>query len=66
MACSTAGTGATWWTIAQRSGISGDAVYYLAAAPEIAGVSGKFFNLTIDEQPAPSSWTATRGNVSGR
>jgi NAD(P)-dependent dehydrogenase (short-subunit alcohol dehydrogenase family) len=33
--------------------ISGEAIYYLAAAPELAGVSGKFFNLTIDERPAP-------------
>jgi NAD(P)-dependent dehydrogenase (short-subunit alcohol dehydrogenase family) len=32
--------------------ISGEAIYYLAAAPEIAAVSGKFFNLTIEEKPA--------------
>ena len=32
--------------------ISGDAIYYLAAAPEMADVSGKFFNLTIEEKPA--------------
>jgi NAD(P)-dependent dehydrogenase (short-subunit alcohol dehydrogenase family) len=32
--------------------ISGDAIYYLAAAPEMANVSGKFFNLTIEEKPA--------------
>jgi retinol dehydrogenase-13 len=32
--------------------ISGEALYYLAAAPELAGVSGKFFNLTIEEKPA--------------
>ena len=33
--------------------ISGNALYYLAAAPEMEGVSGRFFNLTIDEKPAP-------------
>ncbi len=33
--------------------ISGDALYYLAAAPEMAAVTGKFFNLTIEEKPAP-------------
>ena len=33
--------------------ISGSAIYYLAAAPEMAGVSGRFFNLTVDEKPAP-------------
>lgn len=32
--------------------ISGEAIYYLVAAPEMAGVSGRFFNLTIDEKPA--------------
>jgi NAD(P)-dependent dehydrogenase (short-subunit alcohol dehydrogenase family) len=32
--------------------ISGEAIYYLAAAPEMAEVSGRFFNQTIDEKPA--------------
>jgi NAD(P)-dependent dehydrogenase (short-subunit alcohol dehydrogenase family) len=32
--------------------ISGEAIYYLVAAPEMAGVTGRFFNLTIDEKPA--------------
>lgn len=32
--------------------ISGEAIYYLVAAPEMSGVSGRFFNLTIDEKPA--------------
>jgi NAD(P)-dependent dehydrogenase (short-subunit alcohol dehydrogenase family) len=32
--------------------ISGEALYFLAAAPEMAGISGRFFNLTIDEVPA--------------
>lgn len=32
--------------------ISGEAIYYLAAAPEMAGISGKFFNQTIEEKPA--------------
>ncbi len=32
--------------------ISGSAIYYAAAAPEMAEVSGKFFNLTIPEKPA--------------
>lgn len=33
--------------------ISGEALYYLAAAPEMADVTGRFFNQTIDEKPAP-------------
>jgi len=32
--------------------ISGEALYYLAASPEMAAVSGKFYNLTIEEKPA--------------
>ncbi|MGB2965181.1 MAG: SDR family NAD(P)-dependent oxidoreductase [Anaerolineales bacterium] len=32
--------------------ISGDAIYYLIAAPEMAEISGKFFNQTIEEKPA--------------
>ncbi|TNF09486.1 MAG: SDR family NAD(P)-dependent oxidoreductase [Bacillota bacterium] len=32
--------------------ISSSALYYLAAAPEMEGISGKFFNLTIEETPA--------------
>lgn len=33
--------------------ISGDALYYLASSPEMEGVSGKYFNLTNEEIPAP-------------
>jgi len=40
-----------WW-ILKDPVISGNAIYYLAAAPEMAQVSGRFFNLTIDEKPA--------------
>ena len=32
--------------------ISGEAIYYLASAPEMEHTSGRFFNLTIDEKPA--------------
>ncbi len=33
--------------------ISAEALLYLASAPEMAGVSGQFFNLTAGERPAP-------------
>ena len=33
--------------------ISSDALYYLGASPDMEDVSGKFFNLTTEEQPAP-------------
>ena len=32
--------------------ISGEALYYFAAAPELDNISGKFFNLTTEEKPA--------------
>jgi len=41
------------WPILKDPVISGEAIYYLAAAPEMEKVSGRFFNLTIDEKPAP-------------
>ena len=40
------------WHMLKDPVISGEALYYLAAAPEMAGVSGRFFRLTIDEKPA--------------
>jgi retinol dehydrogenase 13 len=40
-----------WWLLKDPV-ISGESIYYLAAAPEMAAVSGRFFNLTIDEKPA--------------
>ena len=40
-----------WW-ILKDPDISGEAIYYLAAAPEMADVSGRYFNQTIDEKPA--------------
>jgi NAD(P)-dependent dehydrogenase (short-subunit alcohol dehydrogenase family) len=41
-----------WWMLKDPV-ISGEAIYYLAAAPEMADVSGRFFNQTIEEKPAP-------------
>jgi retinol dehydrogenase 13 len=40
------------WPILKDPAISGEALYYLAAAPEMDGVSGRFFHLTIEEKPA--------------
>jgi retinol dehydrogenase 13 len=33
--------------------ISAEAIYYLAVSEEMNGVSGKFYNLTTEEEPAP-------------
>ena len=41
--------------------ISGEAIYYLAAAPELAYVSGRYFNLTIEEPPASYVMNRTIG-----
>jgi len=41
--------------------ISGHALYWLAAAPEMAGVSGRFFHLTIDEKPAAHALDRAKG-----
>ncbi len=41
--------------------ISGDALYWLAAAPEMGAVSGRFFHLTIDEKPAAHALDRAKG-----
>ena len=40
------------WHFLKDPAISGEALYYLAAAPELAEVTGRFFHLTIEEKPA--------------
>jgi len=41
------------WPTMKDPEISGAALHYLAAAPELSGMSGRFFNLTTDEKPSP-------------
>ena len=41
------------WPFLKDPVISGHALYYLAAAPELKKTSGHYFNLTIDEKPMP-------------
>lgn len=40
------------WHFLKDPVISGDALYYLSSAKEMESITGKFFNLTIEEQPA--------------
>ncbi len=40
------------WRFLKDPQISGDAIHYLATANELDDVTGKFFNLTIEETPA--------------
>jgi retinol dehydrogenase 13 len=49
------------WRILKDPVISGEALYYLAAAPEMAKVSGRFFHLTIDEKPAAQAIDREKG-----
>jgi NAD(P)-dependent dehydrogenase (short-subunit alcohol dehydrogenase family) len=41
--------------------VSGEALYYFAAAPELSTTSGKFFNLTNEEKPAAHALDRTMG-----
>ena len=43
------------WHFLKDPVISGEALYYLAAAPEMSDVSGKFFHQTIEEKPEKHS-----------
>lgn len=38
---------------ARSADISAEALYYLGVSTELEGISGKFFNLTTEEEPAP-------------
>jgi len=49
------------WRTLKDPVISGEALYYLAAAPELADVSGRFFHLTIDEKPAAHALDRAKG-----
>ncbi len=40
------------WHFLKEPKISGEAIFYLASSNELADISGKFFNLTIEEKPA--------------
>lgn len=47
------------WPFLKDPVISGDALYYLAAAPELAKTTGRYFHLTIDEKPMLSALDET-------
>ena len=49
------------WHVLKDPDISGEALYYLAAAPEMADVSGSFFHLTNDEKPAAPALDREKG-----
>jgi NAD(P)-dependent dehydrogenase (short-subunit alcohol dehydrogenase family) len=45
----------------QKPEVSGEAIYYLLAAPEMQNVSGKFFNKTNEETPMPHATNRALG-----
>ena len=45
----------------QRPEVSGEAIYYLLAAPEMQGKSGKFYNKTNEETPMPHAMNRALG-----
>jgi len=49
------------WHFLKDPAISGHALYYLASSPEMDAVSGRFFNLTIEEKPAPHALDRSMG-----
>jgi len=49
------------WHFLKDPVISGEAIYYLASDPEMSDVSGRFFNLTIDEKPAAHALDRSMG-----
>jgi retinol dehydrogenase-13 len=51
------------WYFLKDPEMSGDAVYFLAAAPELSNVSGRYFNRTVDEKPAPHALNRELGKA---
>ncbi len=49
------------WPTLKDAAISGEALYYLAAAPELTEVTGRFFYLTIEEKPAAHALDRAKG-----
>jgi retinol dehydrogenase-13 len=51
------------WHFLKDPKMSGNAVYFLAAAPELSNVSGRYFNRTVDEKPAPHALNRELGKT---
>ena len=41
---------------AKSADLAAEALYYLGVSKNLDGISGKFFNLTTEEEPAPPAW----------
>lgn len=51
------------WHFLKGPEMSGTAVHFLAAAPELSNVSGRYFNRTVDEKPAPHALNRELGKA---
>jgi NAD(P)-dependent dehydrogenase (short-subunit alcohol dehydrogenase family) len=51
------------WHFLKDPSVSGRALYYLAAAPELESTSGRFYNLTIEEPPARHARMSAKGRT---
>ncbi len=49
------------WHMLKEVSISANAIYYLAASPELRDVSARFFHLTVEEKPAKHALDRTTG-----
>jgi NAD(P)-dependent dehydrogenase (short-subunit alcohol dehydrogenase family) len=51
------------WHFLKDPEMSGNAIYYLAAAPELSETSGRFFNRTVEEKPTPTTLNRKLGKT---
>ena len=51
------------WRTLKDPSVSGESIYYLAADPALDGVSGRYFNLTHPEKPAPHALDREAGRI---
>ena len=51
------------WHLLKDPKMSGEAIYYLAAAPELENITGRYFNRTIEEKPAPHALDRNLGKA---
>jgi len=51
------------WHFLKDPKMSGEAIYFLAAAPELSNTSGIYFNRTLEEKPAPHALNRNLGKA---
>jgi len=51
------------WHFLKDPKMSGEAIYFMAAAPELSSTSGRYFNRTVEEEPAPHALNRNLGKA---